>query len=313
MSDRERDTPSEEVEELGRRNPYADFFIRLVKEKPMGTVGGVIVLTLLLVGIFADVLAPFGVNEIHLVDRMQPPSTQYWLGTDSLGRDVMSRIIYGARISMIVSLSASAIATVLATIIGLVSGFAGGKTDLTIQRFVDAWLAFPVLIILLMAMAIIGPGLWQVTIILGISAGIGGSRLVRAAVFATKENMYIEAARAIGASTTRILAQHLLPNVTAILIIFFTVGMAGMIIAEASLSFLGFGIPPPEPSWGGMLSVEGRGYMLLAPWLAIWPGLALTIVVYGINMFGDAMRDLMDPRLRGGLGRYGTRYKATEK
>ena len=302
------------VEGPKRGSSFTDFFSRLLKEKPLGTVGVIVVLVLLVLGVFADLawlgmpgigLAPEGYNEIHLKDRMEPPSARYILGTDGLGRDELSRIIHGARISMIVGLGASAIATAIAAIIAVTSGYIGGRFDLIVQRFVDAWLCFPTLVLLLTAMAIIGPGIVQVTLVLGIASGIGSSRLVRSAVIAIRENVYIEAARAIGSSTPRILTRHVLPNVVPFLIIFFTVGMAGMIIGEASLSFLGFGVPPPQPSWGGMLSGEGRAYMLRAPWLALWPGLALTIVVYGINMFGDAVRDLLDPRLRGGVGRYG--------
>jgi peptide/nickel transport system permease protein len=306
MSVNNQASPANEALVAKPRSALADFFVRLVREKPLGTVGGVIVLILLVVGILANFIAPYGMNEIHLADRLQPSSARYLLGTDSLGRDVLSRIIYGARISMIVSLAGSALATVVSTAIGLVSGFFGGKTDLVIQRFVDAWVAFPALIILLTVMAIIGGGLTQVTLVLGIVTGIGGSRLIRSAVMPAKENVYVEAARAIGARSIRILGRHLLPNISPLLIVYFTVGMAGMIVTEAALSFLGFGVPPPAPSWGGMLSQEGRTYMLLAPWLALWPGLALSIAVYGINIFGDALRDLLDPRLKGGLGRYGT-------
>jgi peptide/nickel transport system permease protein len=154
-------------------------------------------------------------------------------------------------------------------------------------------------------MSILGPGLLQVVAVLGVLFGIGNSRVVRGAVIGIKENMYVEAARAIGCPSRKILTMHILPNIMAPIIILFTIGIGGVILTEASLSFLGFGIPPPQPSWGGMLSGQGREYMLQAPWMALWPGLALSIVVYGINMLGDAMRDLLDPRLRGGVGRYG--------
>ena len=283
----------------------ADFFVRLVREKPLGLVGGIVVLIMLILGIFADVLAPYGYNDINLKQRFVAPSVEYPLGTDNLGRDELSRIIYGARISVVVGLGASAISTVIATFIGLISGFLGGKFDIIVQRLVDAWLAFPALILLLMGMALLGSGITQITLVLGIAVGIGGSRIIRSGVIAIRQNVYVEAARSIGASTPRIVLRHLLPNVIPLIIVFFTVGIAGMIIGEASLSFLGFGVPPPQPSWGGMLSTEGRAFMYQAPWLALWPGLALTRVVYGINIFGDAVRDLVDPRLRGGIGRYG--------
>jgi peptide/nickel transport system permease protein len=289
-----------------KRYPFlVDLFIRLAREKPLGTVGGVIVLLLLVVGILANVLAPYGFNEIYVAERLSPPSITNLLGTDNLGRDLLSRIIYGARISMYVGLGTSAIATALAAVIGIVSGYLGGRVDTVIQRFVDAWMCLPPLFLILAIIAVVGPGLVQVIIVLGLLYGIGQSRVIRSAVIGTRTNIYIEAAKAVGCPTWRILLRHILPNVMAPIIILFTITMGGAIITEASISFLGYGIPPPTPSWGGMLSEGGRRYMLMAPWLALWPGLALAVVVYGINMLGDAFRDLLDPRLRGGLGRYG--------
>lgn len=300
--------------EKKRHSFMVELLIRLVKEKPLGSVGGVIVLALFLVGIFANLIAPFGYNEMVLGARLQAPSSTYLLGTDNLGRDLLSRIIYGARISMIVGVSVPLISTVLNTILGVVSGFIGGKVDLFIQRFVDTVMCFPALVLMLTVVAIIGPGLIQIILLLGILGGIGGGvRVVRSAVVGIKENMYVEASRAIGASNIRIMLQHIFPNVMPVLIIGFSLGMGGAILAEATLSFLGFGIPPPMPSWGGMLSGPARQYMLQAPWMAIWPGLALSIVVYGMNMLGDAIRDLLDPRLRGGLGRYGRAVKVQKK
>lgn len=303
MSDTADRLPGE-IAEPKRRSLLADFFIRLVREKPLGIVGGVIVLLLLLTAIFADLLAPYGYNEIILADRLAPPSAKHLLGADNVGRDLLSRLIYGARISMYVGLGASAINVIFATLIGLTSGYLGGKFDIIVQRFVDAMLSFPMLIMVITLMNLIGTGIVQVIIVLGIWGGILWIRVVRSAVIAIKENVYLEAARSIGAPTGRILNRHILPNIMPVMIIIFTVSMAGNILGEASLSFLGFGIPPPVPSWGGMLSSEGRTFMYEAPWLAIWPGLALSIVVYGISMWGDAVRDLLDPRLRGGVGSY---------
>jgi len=279
--------------------------VRLIKEKPLGLIGGIIVVVLFLVGVLADVMAPFGYNQIHLRDTFDPPSAKYLLGTDHMGRCLLSRVIYGARISMYVGLAVSVLSSLIATVIGLVSGFFGGKLDMTIQRFVDAWMSFPPLFIILAVMAILGPGLIQVIVVLGVLYGVSTSRIVRSSVIGVKENAYVEAARSVGASTNRVLVRHILPNVTAPIIVLFTIVMGAAIIAEASISFLGFGIPPPAPSWGGMLSGSGRQYMLTAPWMALWPGLALAIVVYGINMLGDAVRDILDPRLRGSSARYG--------
>ena len=285
-----------------RRSRLVDFFIRLVKEKPLGTASGIIVLILILVSIFADVLAPYGFLEVHLADRLQGSSAQYLLGTDGLGRDYLSRIIYGARLSLIVGLSATALSVVVAFLLGGTSGFFGGKLDLVVQRFVDAWMCFPGLILLLTIMSVVGRGLPQIILVMGITGGIGGSRVVRGAVIGVKENDYFLAARAIGSRGTATLIRHVLPNIMPVLIIIFSISVGGMIIAEASLSFLGFGLPPKIPSWGGLLSGGGRRYMEVAPWLALYPGLALTITIYSLNMFGDAIRDLLDPRLRGGGG-----------
>jgi len=299
------DRLSMEIEEPKRHSLLVDFFTRLVREKPLGTIGGVIVLLLLFTGIFADLLAPYAYDESHLVDRLAPPSAKYLLGTDNLGRDLLSRVIYGARISMYVGLGASLLGVVFSAVVGLISGYLGGKADIIIQRFVDAALSFPMLVMTITLMSLLGPGLIQVILVLGIWGGIAWIRVVRSAVIAIKENVYLEAATAIGCPTSRIIMRHVLPNIMPVLIIIFSIDMAANILGEASLSFLGFGIPPPTPSWGGMLSGIGRTYMYEAPWLAIWPGVALSVAVYGINMWGDAVRDLLDPKLRGGVGRYG--------
>ncbi len=293
------------IREPKRRGRFADFFIRLWREKPLGTACGMIVLLFILVAIFADVLAPYGYMEMHLRDRLQGSSAQYLLGTDQIGRDLLSRIIIGARLSIIVGLAATAINVVVALLIGGTSGFLGGKLDLGVQRFVDAWMAFPGLLLLLTIMSIVGSGLLQIIVVLGIAGGIVGSRVVRGAVIGVKENDYFQAAKAVGVPMTQILIRHVLPNIMPVVIIIFSINIGGVIIAEASLSFLGFGLSSDIPSWGNLLSREGRQYMEQAPWLALWPGFALTITVYSFNMFGDALRDLLDPRLRGGEGSYG--------
>ena len=287
------------IVELKRRSRLADFFIRLVREKPLGTACGIIVLILIFVAIFADVLAPYPYDEMHLYDMLQGSSAQYLLGTDQLGRDLLSRLIHGARLSLTVGLAATAINVVVAVLLGGTSGFLGGKLDLAVQRFVDAWMAFPGLLLLLTIMSIAGPGLLQIILVMGISGGIGGSRVLRGAVIGIKENDYFLAARAIGSPGAATLIRHVLPNIMPVMIIIFSITVGGVIIAEASLSFLGFGLPIDIPGWGGMLSREGRRFMEQAPWLALWPGLALTITIYSLNMFGDALRDLLDPRLRG--------------
>ncbi|MDE0025658.1 MAG: ABC transporter permease [Spirochaetaceae bacterium] len=281
------------------------FFIRLWKEHPLGAACGIIVLLLIFVAIFADVLAPYPYNEMHLYDMLQGSSARYLLGTDQFGRDLLSRIIYGARLSIVVGLSATTLNVVVAVLIGGISGFLGGKLDLAVQRFVDAWVCYPGLLLLLTIMSIVGRGVPQIIVVLGIAGGIGGSRLVRGAVIGIKENVYFQAAEAIGSSRWRILIRHVLPNIMPVIIIIFSINIGGVILSIASLSFLGYGLPIEVPSWGGMLSGEGRRFMEEAPHLAAWPGLCLTVTVYSLNMFGDAVRDLLDPRLRGGGGRLG--------
>ncbi len=297
--------PTVVIAEPKRHSFLVDLFIRLIKEKPLGTVGLAIVLVLLLTGIFADWLAPYEMLKQDLMHTLEGPSAEHWLGTDNVGRDMLSRIIYGARVSVIIGLSATALTTVVSIIIGALSALIGGKFDLVVQRFVDAWLCVPGMLILLIMVFILGQGTWQIIVAIGLPMGIGGSRMIRSAVFAIRENTYVEAGRAIGCSTWMLLRRHILPNIMPVIIISFSMMIGQVILMEASLSFLGFGVPPGVPSWGSMLSREGRQYMEIAPMLAIWPGLALSLVVYGTNMFGDAMRDLLDPRLKGGLGSYG--------
>ena len=290
---------------MGQNNGRTRVLTRLVKEKPLGTASGVVVLILILVAVFADVIAPYPIGERHLPDRLQGSSAQYLLGTDHLGRDFLSRIIHGARISLTVGLAATTLNVLVAVLLGGTSGFLGGRLDLVVQRFVDAWMSFPGLLLLLTIISIVGKGLLQLILVLGISGGIAGSRVLRSAVIGIKENDYFQSALAIGASKWHILLRHVLPNIAAPIIVVFSINVGGVIISEAALSFLGFGLPIEVPSWGGLLSREGRQYMEAAPHLAFWPGLALTVTVYSLNMLGDAVRDLLDPRLVGGAGRLG--------
>ena len=281
------------------RGAFVEFFVRLFRDKPLGAFGFVVCLVFLLCGLFADVLAPYGFNQISPINRLKPPSEKFWFGTDNLGRDVFSRTLYGAQLSVVIGLSAAALATVLSVVIGILSGYLGGKIDMLLQRFVDAWMCFPDLIILIVVVSVVGPGMGPVIVILGLLYGIAGSRIIRGAVLSVRENAYVHAAQSTGASLPRILLKHILPNVMAPVIVLFTTRVGAVILAESSLAFLGLGVPPPAPTWGGMLSGSGRSFMYLAPWLALAPGLCITIVVYGINVFGDALRDLLDPRMRG--------------
>ena len=296
-----------------RRSLWLEAGRRLLTEKPLGTVGAVVTLGLLFTGLFAELLAPYGFNEVFPKQALSPPSAQFWLGTDHIGRDMLSRVIYGARISMIVGLAASVVSSLVELVLGMSSGYLGGKFDLILQRVVDAVMGFPGIVLLVVVMSLVGPGMLTIILVLGIRWGINGSRIIRGAVISIKSNAYVDAAVATGCRTTQVLLRHILPHVVAPLIINFSTRVPGIILTEASLSFLGYGVPPPAPSWGGMLSGPGREHMLTAPWIAIWPGVALSIVVYGINMFGDAVRDVLDPRLRGGTGRFGVRARARRR
>jgi len=279
--------------------PTRRFVGRLFREKPLGAIGGVVFLLFLFCGVFADVLAPYGANQINPVNRLKPPSWAFPFGTDNLGRDMLSRCLYGAQLSVIIGFCAAGLATLISVVIGIVTGYLGGKVDLITQRFVDAWQSFPDLIVLIVVVSVVGPGMGQIIVTLGLLLGIAGSRIIRSAVVSVRENMYVHAAQSIGASTPRILWRHILPNVLPPIIVLFTTRVGVVILIESALSFLGLGVPPPAPTWGGMLSGSGRTFMFQGPWLALAPGLCLTIVVYATNMFGDALRDLFDPRMRG--------------
>ena len=289
---------------LARRAPHGRWrwllaVARLARRKPLGAMGALIVVALLLMAAFAEHIAPYGYDDTIRGARMKAPSAAHWLGTDNLSRDMWSRIVYGARVSITVGFLTVALAVVLACTVGVSSAYFGGAWDLIVQRVVDAWLSFPYLIIILSVMAVLGPGLGNVVISLALLLSATNSRVIRGATLTAMQQSYVEAARAMGCGHARIILRHLLPNVAATIIILATIGLGVVILAESSLSFLGFGVPPPHPSWGGMLSGSGRTYMFRAPWMAIWPGVAISLAVFGFNMLGDALRDVLDPRLRG--------------
>lgn len=267
--------------------------------KPLGALGGLMLAAMLALAVGADMFAPYGYDEADMFARLKPSSVSHWLGTDNLGRDLLSRVIYGARVSMLVGFGGVVFGLAGATVVGLVSGYFGGRLDMALQRIVDAFMCFPLLLVALTIMALLGPGLGNVIATLGLVLAVRDSRVIRGAVLTVKQHPYVEAARALGVGHPGMIWRHVLPNIIAPIIILATVNLGAVILIEAALSFLGFGVPPPRPSWGGMLSGAGLMHMLRAPWLALWPGVALSVTVFGANMLGDALRDVLDPRLRG--------------
>lgn len=272
------------------------------RRKPLGFVGLLMVFTLILMAVFAPQIAPYGPAKQNIRHSLEGSSSAHWLGTDGLGRDVFSRLIYGARISITIGFGAVAISATGAATLGIISGYFGGTFDKIVQRFVDAWQAMPYLVILITFMGIVSrmPNVNVVlamVLAMGILSIAGSSRVIRSQVLSIKGAAYVEAAQSMGAGHGRIMLRCILPNVFPLMLVNATVALGGIILAEASLSFLGFG-PVGKPSWGQMLSVEGRQYMRSAPGLAVYPGLFIGAAVFGFNIFGDALRDVLDPRLR---------------
>jgi peptide/nickel transport system permease protein len=277
-----------------------DLFKRMVVEKPLGAFGLVVIIVFLAIGIFAKYLIPFSIIQINLHMINQPSSSTHLMGTDFLGRDVLSQFIYGARSSMEVGLGAAALAIVISVLIGAPTAFIGGKTDMIVQRFIDVWLSVPAFIVLLIMMTLLPRSIFTMIMVLGTTAGIGGARLIRSAVIVIKPNTYISASEAIGSSRLQSLLRHIVPNIMPMIIVSFTLGVGQAIMSEAALDWLSFGLPISIPSWGTM-----------NPWP--WAPLAISLTIFGINMFGDSLRDLLDPRLRGGVGRYSLKPKKLQQ
>jgi len=269
-----------------------------MRRKPLGLISAALLVLLVLTAIFADVLAPFDPVETHPEIRLSAPSRAHPFGTDDIGRDVLSRVIYGARISLWVGLLAVGIGTAAGMVIGLVCGFWEGRIDMILQRVMDAIQAIPGLVLALAIVAVLKPSTTNAMLAIAVVIIPGNSRIVRGAVMSAKQNRYVEAAQALGCRQLHILLVHILPNVTAPILIIASIWLGNAILIEASLSFLGVGTQPPDPSWGLMLSSTGRAFMEQAPWLAIFPGLAISLAVFGFNLFGDTLRDAWDPKLR---------------
>jgi peptide/nickel transport system permease protein len=271
---------------------------RILKRKPLGLASAVVLSALVLTAIFADVFAPYDPLATQPEIRLASPSWAHLFGTDDIGRDVLSRVIHGARISLWVGLLAVGIGTLAGTIIGLACGYWEGRLDIILQRLMDAIQAIPGLMLALAIVSVLKPNTTNAMLAIAVVIIPGNSRIVRGAVLSAKQNRYVEAAEALGCRQPRILVTHILPNVTAPILIIASIWLGNAILIEATLSFLGLGTQPPTPSWGLMLSSTGRAFMEQAPWLAVFPGLAISLAVLSFNLFGDTLRDAWDPRLR---------------
>lgn len=259
--------------------------------------GVLISLIMVLMAIFAPLISPYRYEEIHLRDKLKPPCRDYWLGTDQFGRDILSRIIYGARISLLVGLGGTLVGIVFGIFLGAAAGYYGKWIDETIMRFVDIMMSFPYIIIAVALVSVFGPGLFKLIMIVGFLRIPEFARITRAPILVLKETSFIEAARAIGQGDWKILTKHILPNCLMVICVYASLSIATAIRIEAALSFLGLGIQPPVPSWGLMLS-EGRQYIMYAAWYTTFPGIAISLTILGFNLVSDGMRDMLDPRLR---------------
>ena len=271
----------------------------LARRKPLGAVGLAICVAFLFAGLFGNLVATHDAFGGTIQEALQGPSTNHFFGTDELGRDLFSRIVYGTAVSLKVAFFSIAIGTFSGFLLGIVSGYFGGWVDMVMQRVTDSLMAFPAILLALTLVAVLGSGLSGIIFAVGIAFLPSPIRVIRGTVLSVKQNAYVDAARVIGASDVRIMLRHILPNVFAPFLILASVALGGAILVEAALSFLGLGVQPPFPSWGRMLSINAQTYALIAPWTVIFPGLAISLMVLGFNLFGDALRDIWDPRLRG--------------
>lgn len=282
-----------------RQHGVVDRVLRFARQQPVGFVAGLLILLTAVVAVFAPVVAPYDPLKVHRGRALEAPSGEFWLGTDDLGRDVFSRIVFGARVSLQVGLIAVTAGTLVGAFIGLTTGYWGGWYDLFLQRVVDAIQAFPGLVLALAIASALEPGLRNSMIAVAILLIPGAARLTRGVTLSAKELQFVEASRAMGASDLRIVIWHIVPNIFPPVLVLASIVVGAAILIEASLGFLGLGVPPPAASWGSMLSGAGRQFFVQAPWLAIAPGVAIGVVVLSFNLLGDAVRDAIDPKLRG--------------
>lgn len=292
------DLPAKESDAPRRWRSYSSTFLSFCREKPLGAIAAVIVVVIIFAAVFAPYIAPFDPIKSDIRNKMKSPDWRNWMGTDNLGRDVFSRIIYGARISLWVGILSVGMGVLSGMILGVISGYFGGKVEIVIERIVDSVMAFPPLVLALAMVAMLGSNITNTMIAIAIVIAPRTARVVRGSVLTVKEEQYVEAARTTGCNHFRIILQHIIPNIMAPVIVMATVMFGNAIIVEAALGFLGLGTTPPTPSWGNMLSGATRQYLIQAPWLAVFPGVAISFAVLGFNLLGDALRDVLDPRLR---------------
>jgi len=272
---------------------------RFCRKKPLGAVGGAIMLVIVFTAVFANQLQTYDPIATDAAHTLAHPGAEHWLGSDHLGRDIYSRIVHGARVSLVVGIASTLLGSILGGVVGLLSGYAGGNTDLVTQRVMDILQGLPLLVLALVMSAALGPSIPNVVVAISIPIIPRAARVIRASVLSIREMQYVEAARAVGLRHLRIAFRHILPNTIGPFIVLCTAQLGSAILVEAALSFLGLGVPEPYPSWGRMLSVSAAEYAQKAPWLVIFPGLAISLAVFGSNLLGDALRDTLDPRLRG--------------
>lgn len=297
--------PSTDIR-AGRRTSPVAWLNTFARKQPLGIIGALILLGIITLAFLAPVISPFDPYAVHVTYKyavpgtvLEPTGQRFWLGADQLGRDTLSRLVYGSRISLFVSLVSVGIGVTLGALIGIVSAYFGGKVDLLVQRLVDTVMAFPAIILALAVVSVFGAALRNVVLSLIILLTPAAARIVRAQALSVKEMDYVLAARAMGADAWRVIFFHLVPNCAAPYIVFATANLGFAVVVEAALSFLGVGTPPDVPSWGGMLSITGQKYVEVSPWLVLFPSLAVSVAVFGFNLLGDALRDALDPRLKG--------------
>jgi len=282
---------------IGRHSYFRAVFLPRMAHNRFAVAGAIVVLLMLAVALLAPLIVRFGPNEINAWAVLEPPSLKHWFGTDDLGRDVFSRIIYGARISLLVGFAAAGIAVLIGTILGLTAGFYGGWIDNILMRIVDIMFCFPTFFLILAVITFLRPSIWYIMIVIGLTGWMGVARLVRAETLSIREMDYIMAARCIGCSDRRIIFRHILPNAASPALVAASLGIAGAILTESALSFLGIGVQPPTPSWGNILT-SGKDYIEFAWWLSLFPGLAILVTVLAYNLLGEGIRDALDPRVK---------------